>query len=800
MLNSLWHKILNDLWSNKARTLLVMLSIAVGIAGIGLSMHTHMVVSRELATTYTVASPSNLTLYTDPFDDDFVQVVRGQKEVRQAEGRHSLEVRIQVGQQEWRNLRLFALSDYNDIRLNKLWPERGAWPPRKQEVLIERAALAFLNRQVGDTVLIEMPGSKRQRELLIAGVVYDPNQPPAAMANMGYGYITFDTMEWLGEPRSFNELYVAVAGNSLDRAYIQHVASEVQDKVEESGRTVYGTQIPTPGKHPFDESFQPVAFILEAISLLTLLLSGFLVINTIMALLAQQVQQIGVMKAIGARGGQIINLYLILVFILGISALIMAIPTGIGGAFVSISALASFVNLNITDRSLPFWVLGIEIALGLLVPPLAALYPVLSGTRITVRQALGAKGLAPGHAGTSIINRLFGAKGKSVSRLLPRPLLLSFRNTFRSRGRLVLTLISLIMGGAVFMAIISVRTSLIFTFDDVFKYWQYDVGLVFRGSYRSERIVNKVLQVEGITSIESWSSTGTRRVRPDGNEGNSFTLYALPAESKMIRPLLLQGRWLLPGDEDALVLNTDVLREEADIKVGDRIKLKIKGREMTWEVVGITKGVLKGPLAYVNYPYFAHISHDAGQANILQIVTNQHDAAFQSKITKTLGEHLRVSGLRLSSASTTADERSRAAFQINFIVGFLLLVAILLGIVGGIGLMGTMGINVIERTREIGVLRAIGAADSDVWRVIIFEGIFIGILSWLVGIVAALPLSKFLSDQLGLAIMRVPLVHRFSLEGVLLWLVLVILIASLASFLPARNASRLTVREVLAYE
>ncbi len=126
--------------------------------------------------------------------------------------------------------------------------------------------------------------------------------------------------------------------------------------------------------------------------------------------------------------------------------------------------------------------------------------------------------------------------------------------------------------------------------------------------------------------------------------------------------------------------------------------------------------------------------------------------------------------------------------------------AILIAVVGGLGLMGTMSINVIERTREIGVMRAVGASDGSVLKVFIVEGVFIGVLSWLVGAIVALPVGKLLSDAVGAAFLEAPLNYTFSTKGTLLWLAIVVILAVLASILPAWNASRLSVREVLAYE
>ncbi|MDH4138745.1 MAG: FtsX-like permease family protein, partial [Anaerolineae bacterium] len=152
------------------------------------------------------------------------------------------------------------------------------------------------------------------------------------------------------------------------------------------------------------------------------------------------------------------------------------------------------------------------------------------------------------------------------------------------------------------------------------------------------------------------------------------------------------------------------------------------------------------------------------------------------------------------STETMASIREDIENTVNIIVSFLAIMAILIAIVGGLGLMGTMSINVLERTREIGVMRAVGASDSSVLKIFMVEGLFIGVLSWLIGAILSLPISKLLSDAVGVALTDAPLSYTFSTNGALLWLGVVLILAAIASFLPARSASQLTVREVLAYE
>ena len=182
------------------------------------------------------------------------------------------------------------------------------------------------------------------------------------------------------------------------------------------------------------------------------------------------------------------------------------------------------------------------------------------------------------------------------------------------------------------------------------------------------------------------------------------------------------------------------------------------------------------------------------------MVGERHDPASQAALARALEQQYRKVDYYVAGMRTTAVQRSVLADNFDVIVVFLLVMAVLLAVVGGLGLMGTMSINVIERTREIGVMRAIGATDGVILQVVMVEGILIGLVSWVFGSLLALPLSQVLSDAVGEAFIRSPLSYTFSKYGSALWLALVIGLAALASFPPAWRASRLTVRDVLAYE
>jgi putative ABC transport system permease protein len=794
MLNPRWRKVWRDLWSNKTRTILVAVSIAVGIFAIGLVAGSRLILSRDLSGSYAEVMPASATLIVDAFDDDLLQTVRRMPDVNLAEGRRRLTARISSGPERWRALQLLAIDDYDDIHINKLHPTSGAWPPPKRELLLERSALSLVQAEVGSQVLIELADGT-QRTLRIAGLAHDLSQPAAFFTNAANGYVTFDTIAWLGEPRTYNELYVVIKGDSHTRADAERIVARVRDKVEKSGRTVYQTSVPQPHQHPLDSMIRALVLILGTLGLLSMFLSVFLVLNTVSALLMQQVRQIGVMKAIGARTGQLAGMYVSMVLVFGLLALIIAVPLGLFGTRIVIGSIARLLNFDSTTFGLPRQVFALEAAIALLFPPLIALWPILKGARMTVREAITSYGVDAGGFGQGRIDRLVGRV-----RALPRPLLLSLRNSVRRKGRLSLTLATLTLGGAIFMAVFSVRASALRSIDETIGTWNHQLHMTLSRPYRADRLLYETFKLPGVVGAESWLVKTGLRQRPDGSEGGALTVTALPAATDLYHPLIREGRWLLPGDTNAIVIDSGILKDESDLMVGSDLVLEIEGREISFQVVGIVMGQMQGAVAYVDYPAFVRVVREVGRANRVAITLAHHTPGDEARMAQALEQQLQDDGLRVSLTETREDLRTLTTTHYNVVVVLLLVMAIVLGVVGGLGLMGTMSLNVLERTREIGLMRAIGASNQAIWQIVIVEGVLIGLFSWMLGLLLAFPLSKGLSDAVGIAMLQVPLSYTFSFAGVLLWLGLVVVLAAVASFLPAWNASRLSVKDVLAYE
>jgi putative ABC transport system permease protein len=798
MLPPRWRKVFRDLMVNKTRTLLVVMAIAVGVFAIGVVSGTQVMLGRDLNTRYAETNPASAIIFTvEPFGDDLVQTVARMDGVEAVAGRRSVPGRIEVAPNEWRDLRIDAYDDFEDIPLNKITPENGAWPPPPETMLMERASLPLTNAQVGDIVTIEMANGKT-REMVISGETHDMNKMPAAFVGMTYGYVTYDTLEWLGYPRTYNELQLLVDSQNPDE--ISAIVTAVEAKVEKSGRTLLWTWQPTPGKHPADDIVQPMLTVLVVLGALSLALSAFLVVNTITAMLGQQVRQVGVMKTIGAQTGQITTLYVATVAIFCLLALGVAVPLGAVAAYAFTGFLANIINFDLVGFRIPPATLALEIGAGLVVPLAAAFYPILSSTRITVREAISSYGVGKVSFGDGWVDRMVErVKG------LSRPLLLSLRNTFRRKARLALTLFTLTLAGAIFIAVFSVRASLLVTLDEFAGFWAYDLMVTFNRSHRVEQIEQIAATIPEVTGAESWGSGSAVRVRPDGTEGANFDVLAPPPNSTMIRPLLAEGRWFTAEDGNALVIDSDILENEPDLTVGDRVTLKMAGRESEWQIVGIAKPTISGSVlrfgtAYMPYAANAQTLRNVDQTNTIRVTLANDSPADQLRMAAELERIYTASGVDVLSTRTTQSVRDAIEYQFDILVVFLSVMATMLAVVGALGLAGTMSMNVIERAREIGVMRAIGAADSAVLQIFMVEGLLIGAISWPLSLLLAIPISYGLSWVLGIQFIGSPLVYQFSTSGALAWLGGALVLSALASFFPAQNAARLTVREVLAYE
>lgn len=806
-------KVLRELGRERMRAALVVLAIALGLAGFTAVMSSYAILVRELDRGYLATDPAAFTLRLDRVDEALLAAVRAHPEVRTAEARRAVRGRVKAGPTEWRNLLLFVVQDFADVRLGRLVPEEGAWPPAPGELLIERDALQVADARIGDGLTVRMQQGG-DHELSVSGSVHDVGQAQARMENVVYGYVTLATLAELGEEPYLDQLLVGVKEHERDEAHLHAVAASLEELAASQGRSVLSRRVPEPGKHPHADIMGLLLLAKAAFGLLVLALSGILVVNLLSARMAREVRQIGVMKALGGSRAQIARIYLGQALILGLAAILVGVPSGLYGGRVLCRAMAVLLNFDLASLAVPAWVFALVAAVGLVVPLGSAAFPVWRGTGVPVRVALSQPGVAGSEFGASAFERMLAGIGGAT-----RPLLFALRNGFRRRTRLVLTLATLTAGGLFFVTALNVRASLIRTLDRLFETRRSDLSVTLAGMSAREPLERALAATSGVVAWEGWiatdaalagtasdgasesSSHATRILHhgsPAPGESPRFTVLALPADSAFVARNIVEGRDLLPGESDALVANSALAAEEPELALGKMVTLAMGPSELTWRVVGIAREPFSPAVAYVPRARFDELGGHAGMANTLRLVLSATDSAAVEAVRAGLDDALENEGLRALGSSTKAESRYGFDQHMHMIYVFLLIVAAILGGVGALGLATTLSLNVTERASELGVLRALGATPARVGAIVASEGLVTAVLGWGVAALAAWPLGRWLGDLLVELVLHGGLDHVFEARGLLLWLGVSLALGVLASLVPAWHATRRPVRETLA--
>jgi putative ABC transport system permease protein len=776
-MTTVWKKAIRDFWTERARTALVVLAIALGISAFASVLSSYAILTRELDRGYLETNPASAVLRVDRIDDDLVNAILQNPEVSDAEPRRIVTGQIKAGPVQWRNLTLFVVKDYGDIRVSKLEPETGAWPPATGEILIERDAFQVAKANIGDKVVVKTANGKEQ-QLLVSGGVHDVGQAQARMENIVYGYINLPTLVQLGEEPYLDQLNILVRNHRFDEAHIERVAAGVKTLIESRGRQVRRVEIPAPGKHPHSDLTGILLLAMSSFGLFVLLLSGILVVNLLTALMASQVRQIGVMKAIGGTRWQIARIYFGQALFLGLAAVLVSIPLGVIGSRALCDYLAMFLNFDLNSYAVPVWVYLLVAMVGIAAPLIAAAYPIWKGTGVPVRVALTDFGLSRTTFGAGGFDRLVARIGGTFS-----PLVFAIRNSFRRRARLVLTLLTLAAGGLFFLAALNVRASIINTLDRMFAARKFDLTVSFSKPYDWEKIQRAVSSTQGVTQAEGWFTT-------DGSVAaeTRFNVTALPLNTQLLDLEILEGRFLQPGDTNALVINNTLAARARGMSVGETVSLRIGTTESSWRVVGLAKEAYSPAIAYIPVDFIQQ--QQPGMVNSLRLSLAHNDFDSISIVKENLDRNLEQQGVRARGSSSKAETRFGFDQHMVMIYVFLIVMSAIVGSVGALGLMTTMSLNVLERRREMGVLRAIGATPRVV----------IGVLSWTIAALLAWPVSKVLGDVLVMAMLKGGVDFVFEPWGLLIWLIVSISVSAAGSFVPAWKASRTTVREALAYE
>ncbi len=818
----IWAKVWFDLWHSKVRTLLAVLSISAGVFSVGAMFGMADLMLNGMDKAHQSVTPSHINMYfTTRIGSSVADSIKKIDGVEDVELYNTTTVLYKVHpQDEWKQGVMYLKADYNDQRYDIVQLREGRWPSR-DDIGIERLSSQYFKVGLGDSITFKV--GKTERTLPISGKIRHPFVPPPNFGGPAHFFTNGAGMERFGIPEGqYGAMLIRVKPYSVEHA--KEVASEIKDHLGKQNLGVAVTFFQDPNKHWGRFYVEGITVVMQVLAVISLIASVVLILNTLTALITQQIDQIGILKAIGGTSSIIIRVYLTGVLAYGLLALLISLPLGMLVAFGISQWFLNEFNIDYNTFQFSTSAVILSAISALIVPLLAALWPVLSGAALTVREAIASYGLG-GDFGASWIDRTVERVGQ---RILPSHYATALGNMFRRKARLALTQLVLIMAGAMFLMVMSLSTSITATLDAEFGRRNYDAQVNFENLQRIDRTTTMVQSVAGVDRanvIASYPATVLKAGQRTKEAGLGAYVQGYPTDVNIYRPLIVAGRWIQPGDGRVIVLNSDTAKRN-DIKIGDTVTLNLGelGKD-DWQVVGLYQMVFGGGFSTDNIyapqdvlfdvtkkynlggQMFVHFKPGVDpKATIAQVndILTENDVAVdhggQKQNVMTLIKGLfEGRGMKVDYTQTLAENRKDAESQFAIVTTMLFALSGIVAAVGGIGLMGALSISVVERTKEIGVLRAVGARSPTIMGMFMMEGVLQGLVSWIVAVPISFVLGQHMAQVLGQVMFSASLDYSYDYAAVLIWLIVVVIISTLASILPARNATRISVRTSLAY-
>jgi putative ABC transport system permease protein len=797
----IWQKVWFDLWGNRVRTLLAVLSIAVGVFAVGAIFGMVDQLLSGMDQSHQAVFPSHINMYlSERIDRDTAIYLKRVEGVEDIEVLNQATVRYKINpEDEWERGALVMRDDYENQTYDIVQLKEGQWP-EKDGIGIERLSSQYYGIDIGDKVIFELEGT--DRALPIIGKIRHPFVPPPQFGGDATFFVDAQGLERFGIPEGeFSQLLIRVEPYSLE--FSKDVASEIKDRLVKQNVGVAVTFYQDPEEHWGRFFMEGMNLVMQILAVISLFMSAVLILNTLTALITQQTSQIGVLKAIGGTTVTVIKIYLTGVLVYGLLALLISLPLG---AFTAFGLSKWFLNLfnidyevfQFSNRAVTFQAIAAVTA-----PLMAALWPVLKGATITVREAIASYGLG-GDFGSSWLDRAVERVGQSF---LPSHYVVALGNMFRRKGRLVLAQLVLVTAGAMFLMVMGLSSSITSTLDNEFKRRGYDTVIYFDGRERIDRAVAMAQSLDEVEKAEVWF-TQPASILCEGQRteeaGLGAEINGVPSGSDMYKPLIVAGRWLQPGDDRVIVMGKETA-DDNHIRLGDVVTLDLgELGDDNWQVVGFYQVIFSGSFAtdslYAPQEAVFATTKKYNKGGRLFVRTRFHGEDYVEAVTNQLKDLYETRNMDVFVSQTAHGEKRFAESQFSIVIGMLLALAVIVALVGGIGLMGSLSISVVERTREIGVMRAIGAVSRTMMGMFVMEGVLQGLLSWAVAVPLSFVLGKPMADALGQTMFEANLDYAYNFNAVATWLMIILVISALASILPARGATRVSVRESLAYE
>ncbi|MCX6400270.1 MAG: ABC transporter permease [Propionibacteriales bacterium] len=708
--------------------------------------------------------------------------------------------------------------------------KKGQWPSGTDEMVLDEAAAKAGDYTVGDQVKLLAPFGTLERTATLVGTA-EFNGGGTAGATLLI-FSTEGAQELFLDGKSVFNRISLTAANGVTQEQLATAADKV---VPEGFEAVTGNQVAEESQDAVGSFLGVINTFLLVFAIIAVIVGAFIIVNTFSILVAQRTRELALLRALGAGRAQVTRSVLLEAFVLAVVASTLGIGAGLLLAR-GLAAIFRVIGLDIAGNALDLtaWTVVLSYVVGVGMTMVAAYLPARHGSKVapvaamradtTVeraslrrRTAIGSVVLVIG-AGCAIAG-LNGAPGSdaawigvgavlwiltvaAISSVVGKPVLVLcralFARSFGTTGRLAgedalrdprrtgATASALMIGLALVSTIGVLAASLNKSVDDVVDD-QFTADLLVQSTNYlpfSTQVGDRIAEVDGVGVMSRQQFTNAqydgKSVYLTGNDDNFAEIYDLET---------IDGRQEVSGAE-AFV--TEGFATDNDIEVGDTLDLGFTGgKKLTPTVVGVVEdsevaGAINVPLDQLAR---AGVLRQDTAVSILfapgadaSTVRDDVDAAASS-----------APIVGVFDKEGFADEIRSQVNQLLYIIYGLLALAIVIAV---IGIINTLGLSVIERTREIGLLRAIGMSRAKLRRMITLESITIALLGAVLGMVLGLTIGVLLQRSLSeeLSSLGLPLGQLIG------FLVTAVVVGVLAAVIPAVRASRLNVLDAISTE
>ncbi|HUP27054.1 MAG TPA: FtsX-like permease family protein [Chloroflexia bacterium] len=776
-------KAYRDLTRRRLRSFLTIIGIIIGVAGIVAITSTSKNMTAAQAAAYNNNSQQDMRWWLGIAPDAVRQAVEQVPNVDAADLRATYSTKWYANG-AWRDILFNGIRDFSDMKVNRIDLVEGNWPNRG-EVLLEASVREIAPVQIGDEVAYRAGPGNESRFLRVAGFAKSPSYPSATVLGTSVGYTLNTEVHKMYGHEGDNQILVRL------RDFSSTVRADTRSNIERvfaKRNLAYGSYWErNPDDYVGKRQLDALVALMTVFSIVGLVISSFLVANTLAAVISEQMGEIGAMKAIGAGAGKVIWIYVVAGMMYGVVGTVLGLLVGVFGGYALLLYLGSLFNLTIRGLTLDPMDMLQGVAVGVGVTTLAAWLPAWRGTSISVRKALESYGISTTF-GQGWLDRAVQRMSK-----LPRVPAMAVRNLARRKGRNAITIGAIGLATAAFLAAQGTSDSVHLSIENAYDVYGADAWVWFNNPV-GQGFAATLRSVPEVEEVEAWASSRA-------SIGDTFvTMWGLPVHTGLYRAPITRGRWFTEEEPQGAVLSSSFAASR-NLGLGDSLELSVGGEDGRFTVVGMVNDNAQGLQSsskgkvFVPIDTAARLMHRSGAADFFAVRFDRSDGPHVEEV---LGRiERKYHDLSPGMLAAYADKES--SLEASKILGVLLYaMTVIVGTIGGIGIANTLTLNVLERRREIGIMRSLGGRNSHLVSVFITEALVMGVFGFLLGLALGYPLARLLVWLMSTVLF--PLDFVFPLEMVATAMLFTLFLTTVASIGPALGAARLKVSQALRYE